>query len=442
MRDILITAIVLGLLPVALFNPFVGVSLWTWLSVMNPHRLTWGFAYEFPFAQAAAIATVFSLIIAHAKVRFPFNALTATLLAFALWMNVTMLFAIHQNLSVENWSRVNKMMFMTLIAAAVVRTEKQINIFLWILVSSVAFFGIKGGVFTILTGGAFTVWGPPDSQIMDNNAISVALVMIIPLMAYLQRHSKYLVVKWGLVLSMLLSGASVIATYSRGAFVAVCAMLLMLAIKSQKRLMILTLVAISAAVALSSMPEKYWDRMKTITAENPDASVQGRFNAWAMAWNLALDRPITGGGFAIYEPDVFAKYAPDPLDLHSAHSNYFQVLGEHGFVGLALFLLIALLMWLTANRVIRSSRHAEIRWRADLAKSLQVSMVGFLVGGLTVNIAYWDVYYFLTVLLVALEGLTRERSGEQRGDIARPSLTSRLQVASRAALPGRHEKDV
>ena len=357
-------------------------------------------------------------------------------------MNFTMLFAIHPDLSVEMWSRVNKMMFMTLIAAAVVRTEKQINIFLWILVSSVAFFGIKGGVFTILTGGEFTVWGPPDSHISDNNAISVALVMIIPLMAYLQRHSKYPVVKWGLVLSMLLSGASIIATYSRGAFVAVCAMLLMLAIKSQKRLMILTLVTISAAVALSSMPERYWDRMKTITAENPDASVQGRFNAWAMAWNLALDRPVTGGGFAIYEPDVFAKYAPDPLDLHSAHSNYFQVLGEHGFVGLALFLLIALLMWLTATRVIRNSRHAEIRWRADLARSLQVSMVGFLVGGLTVNIAYWDVYYFLAVLLVALEGLTRERSGDQRGDIVRPSMPSRLQVASRAALPRRHEKDV
>jgi probable O-glycosylation ligase (exosortase A-associated) len=182
--------------------------------------------------------------------------------------------------------------------------------------------------------------------------------------------------------------------------------------------------------------------MRTITSDNPDASVQGRFNAWAMAWNLALDRPVTGGGFAIYEPDVFAKYAPDPLDLHSAHSNYFQVLGEHGFVGLALFLLIALLMWLTATRVIRNSRHAEIRWRADLARSLQVSMVGFLVGGLTVNIAYWDVYYFLAVLLVALEGLTRERSGEQRGDIARPSLTSRLQVASRTALPRRHEQDV
>jgi hypothetical protein len=42
MRDILVTAIVVGLLPGALFNPFVGVSLWTWLSVMNPHRLAWG----------------------------------------------------------------------------------------------------------------------------------------------------------------------------------------------------------------------------------------------------------------------------------------------------------------------------------------------------------------------------------------------------------------
>ena len=145
---------------------------------------------------------------------------------------------------------------------------------------------------------------------------------------------------------------------------------------------------------LDAMPQKWWDRMATITAQEVDTSVQGRFNAWGMAWNLALDRPIVGGGFAIYEPDVFAKYAPNPVDIHSAHSIYFQMLGEHGFVGLALFLLLTFLMWRTGTRIIRSSTNADARWRADLASALQVSMAGFLVGGLTVNIAYWDVYYF------------------------------------------------
>ena len=82
------------------------------------------------------------------------------------------------------------------------------------------------------------------------------------------------------------------------------------------------------------------------------------------------------------------------------------MLGEHGFVGLSLFLLLAFLMWRTGTRVIRGSPVGPHQWRADLARALQVSMVGFLVGGITVNIAYWDVYYFELVLLVALEQLT------------------------------------
>ena len=428
MRDVLITALVAGLLPVALFNPFVGVLLWTWLSVMNPHRLTWGFAYEFPFAQAAAIATIISLFLAHKDIKFPFTPLTKTLIAFLLWMCVTMLFAIHFDLSVPAWSRVMKMLLMTLVALAVVRSERQIKVFLWVLVMSVAFFGIKGGIFAVVTGGEARVYGPPSSQIADNNEVSVALLMMIPLLAFLQTGIKNTFLKIALLAAILLCGVSVVASYSRGAFVGGCAMLLMLAIKSRRRVALLIVIAISGVVILTSMPQQWWDRMDTITIENPDESIQGRYNAWSMIWNLALDRPVYGGGFAIYEPDVFAMYAPKPLDLHSAHSIYFQILGEHGFVGLALFLLIALLMWRTATKIVRASAAPEAHWRADLARALQVSMVGFFVGGLTVNIAYWDVYYFELVLLVALERLAHVEALENRRAVASPPAMRRPQV--------------
>jgi hypothetical protein len=54
-------------------------------------------------------------------------------------------------------------------------------------------------------------------------------------------------------------------------------------------------------------------------------------------------------------------------------------------------------------------------------------MVGFLVGGLTVNIGYWDVYYFLLVALVALERLVlAERQAPVADD---PPDTTRLRYA-------------
>lgn len=404
MRDILLAIIIFGCLPFALFEPFVGVALWTWISVMNPHRLTWGFAYNFPFAQVTAIVTLLSLVIASRKAKFPVNAATVTLIALLGWMTVSFLLAIHFDESFEMWSRVSKTLLMTLVALAVVRSEMQTRILLWIFVLSVAFYGVKGGIFTVLTGGEFRVYGPQDSHIEDNNAISVALVMMVPLMVFLVEDTKSKLVKLGMLAAILLSIAAILSSYSRGAFVASGAMLAFIALKSRHRLVWVSVLALTVPMMLLAMPDRWWARMETITSTQYDQSVLGRFNAWQMTWNLALDRPLVGGGFEIYTPDLFARYAPNPVDVHAAHSIYFQMLGEHGFVGLGLFLLLALLMWRTAARIIRKSGRTD--WRADLARALQVSMIGFLVGGLTVNIAYWDVYYFELVLLVALERLT------------------------------------
>jgi probable O-glycosylation ligase (exosortase A-associated) len=426
LRDIALTLIVAGLVPFALFEPFVGMALWTWISVMNPHRLTWGFAYELPFAMIIAVATLVSLVISPKKVSFPITPATIVLIAFLVWITVTIPFSIHVRPSLEAGSPVMKTLVMTLVGLAVVRTEKQMLIFLWIFVMSVAFFGVKGGIFAAVTGGEFRVYGPPNSHIEDNNAISVALVMMIPLMWFLSQDSKHRLVRYALIAAVLLSAAAVLASYSRGAFVAICAMVTMLAIKTRRKALFAVLLICAIPVLLTFMPDKWGERMATIRAEEVDQSTKGRFNAWWMCWNLALDRPVAGGGFAIYEPDVFARYAPDPADLHSAHSIYFQMLGEHGFVGLALYLLLALLMWRIATRVIRASTTADTLWRANLARALQVSMVGFLVGGLTVNIGYWDVYYFELVLLVALERLSIrvETIADARNSSIQPRLTS------------------
>src|SRR5258708_6317250 len=125
MRDIALTLFIAGLIPFALFEPFIGVALWTWLSVMNPHRLTWGFAYNFPFAMAVAIVTLLSLVIAPKKLSFPVTPVPATLIAFMVWLTATLPFAIHFQESAVVWSSVTKTLVMTLVALAVVRTEKQ-----------------------------------------------------------------------------------------------------------------------------------------------------------------------------------------------------------------------------------------------------------------------------------------------------------------------------
>jgi O-antigen ligase len=86
---------------------------------------------------------------------------------------------------------------------------------------------------------------------------------------------------------------------------------------------------------------------------------------------------------------------------HAAHSIYFQVLGEHGFVGLGLFLLLWILVWRDTAWIIRRSREREtLGWASDLARMIQVSLVGFFVAGAFLSLAYYDVPYNLLVAVV------------------------------------------
>jgi probable O-glycosylation ligase (exosortase A-associated) len=156
-----------------------------------------------------------------------------------------------------------------------------------------------------------------------------------------------------------------------------------------------------AVAALSFMPEGYHDRIQSIASYQQDTSALGRLNAWAMAFNLANDRPLIGGGFEIYNLRVFAEYAPNPTAVHSAHSIYFQVLGEHGYMGLFLFLLMWFLVWRDGTWIIRQTQgRGDLRWANDLARMIQVSLVGYAVGGTFLNLAYYDVPYYLITALV------------------------------------------
>jgi probable O-glycosylation ligase (exosortase A-associated) len=168
----------------------------------------------------------------------------------------------------------------------------------------------------------------------------------------------------------------------------------------QKVLSAMVLIPV-AALAIGFMPAKWTSRMDTIENYEQDSSALGRINAWNMAFNLANDRPLVGGGFEIYTPSTFARYAPNPEDVHAAHSVYFQMLGEHGYVGLLLFLCLGMATWMTARRIIRLSRdHPEYTREADLARAIQVSLVGFSVAGAFVNIAYWDFLYYEIVIVM------------------------------------------
>lgn len=417
MRDILVTAIVTGFVFMALFRPYVGTYGWAWLSLMNPHRGAFGFAYATPFASMVAGATLIGALFTRKRNPFPVNSITIIYVTFLVWMSLTSLFAMNTpEIVYERWLfvfKIHVMMFLTLV---LLRGRQQIEALIWTVTFSIGFYGVKGGVWTLLTGGANRVWGPPDSMVEGNNELAVALTMLVPLMIYLMRVAQSRVIRWIMLFCTLACGAAILGTYSRGALIALAAMMFILGLKGQRPVLSTVVLACLLVAGVNFMPEKWTSRMETISTYEQDNSAMSRLYTWRTLWTLALDRPITGAGFATDNVAVFSKYAPQgdsPIEGQTpvAHSIYFQALGEHGFPGLFLYLSLGFATWRTAARLTRDTKDdAEFGpWVPMLMKSVQISLVGFAAGGAFLTLVHFDMPYYFVAFVVLVDATVRER---------------------------------
>lgn len=413
MRDLLVTAVFAVWALYSVRHTWIAVLLWTWISVMNPHQMAFGFARDAPFAAIAAGIVALSMLITKDKVKLPIRAPVIILAVMVAWMCVTTLFALNPEPAFEQFKKVMKIQIMTFAALAAINDRRKIDWFVWVVVGSIAYFGIKGGVFTLLGGGSQRVYGPPGGFWTENNACGLTLIVAIPLLNYLRLQARSRWVRYGLLATMLLSATAALGSQSRGAFLALGAMALVLWWRSRRKVLTAAVTVATAAALVSFMPSSWTARMDTIDTYQEDTSAMGRINAWTVCWRLANERPLIGGGFEFYTPQVFQRLAPNPDDFHVAHSIYFQMLGEHGYPGLILFLLLGVSAFRSAARVRRMTKGSiEDRWAFDLAGMCQVSLAGFAVGGAFLSLAYFDLPYDIIVVLVATNEylLTRRRT--------------------------------
>lgn len=410
MRDLIIVILVFGSLPFILSRTYIGVLVYSVLGYLNPHRFTWGFAYNFPFSMIVGAVTVFSLIISKEPKRIPWSPATILWLIWVLWLCITTAAAIDSSHSAWEWERTMKIQLMIFITLLTVTDQKRINALVWVIAFSIGFYGIKGGIFTLATGGNYLVWGPTDTHIAGNNEIAFALVMIFPLMRYLYVVTNNKKLRIFILACMILIAVSVIGSYSRGAFLSILAMSGLLVLRSKKKLLIGTSVVIMSALLLAFIPEKWTERMETIENYEQDASAMGRINAWKFAINIANDHPVFGAGFDTFTPKLFLSYAPNPTDYHDAHSIYFEVLAEHGYVGLTIFLLLGILTLRIGGKIIRATKNTpELHWAYNLASMVQVSIIGYAVGGAFLGLAYFDLYYHFIAILVILNAIVTNK---------------------------------
>ena len=410
MRDVLVAAVFFGVLPFVFRHAWIGVLLWTWISVMNPHKLAFGFMHDAPLGAIVAGATLIGLLTTRDRIRWSFAPPLKFVAYFLIWTCVSTAFAFFVQDSAVQLIKILKIHLMIFVTAAVLYKREHIRWFIWVNVLSIGFYGFKGGIYTLSSGGGGRVWGPPGGFIEGNNEIALALIITIPLMNFLRLTSPHRWVRIGLVVLMLLSAVAAVGTQSRGAFLAIAAMGIVMWWRAPNKLPGAVVGALAAISILAFMPQSWHERMSTISTYEQDRSAMGRIYAWQTAINVANDR-VAGAGYSMYSPDIFLIYYPrdtvgpfDPSVARAAHSIYFQVLGEHGYIGLFLFLMTWASAWRVAGRLRRGTRDdPDAGWLFHLGGMTQVALVGYAVGGAFLSLAYFDLPYNVLVALVVAE---------------------------------------
>jgi putative inorganic carbon (HCO3(-)) transporter len=445
MRGIILIIVFFTLLPMVIGRPYVGILMWFWMSLMNPHRVVFGFAQDIPYAMLIAAVTLGSWLFLHPGEprALPRDRTTILLIALMIWISITTLVgAGGADTLVSAWAETEKMLLMTLVAYILTNTRQRFDHLVLVCVLSVAFYGLKGGVFTLVTGGAHRVYGPAASKIADNNDLGVALTMAIPLLFYLAQRYTQPYLKWPM---RALIGFTVIGdlfTYSRAALLAIAGMTSVLWVRSRHKLAIAIVVVGAVVAVVKFAPAEWFARMQTIESYEADSSARSRLFFWQLSWVIAKKYPITGAGFNwSYNPYwVNNQTAGTGLPLltkpRAPHSIWFKMVSNHGFIGLALFIGLFVVALMDAQWLIKRTRdNGDLAWANNFGRMMQASLAGFALGGSFGNLDTYDGFYVLLIMVAVARRLVAAELATERRGLDLPSVSVIPEAAAANARP-------
>jgi probable O-glycosylation ligase (exosortase A-associated) len=436
MRDLAFAATLVSLLALAAARPFVGVLVWCWIGFMNPHRECWGFAVSMPWAMLTFLVTVFGCVVAREPKRLSLNAVTVLLAVFGVCITLTSIIGITPaEQRWQMWDRTIKVLAGLLLTSAMLTERRRVDALVWIMVISLGFYGVKGGLFTLVTGGKYKVLGPYLTMVADRNHIAVGLLIALPLMNYLRLQARHRIVGMGLAFAMAMTVFAAIGTQSRSALIALTATVGVFWLRSRGKIVSGMAMGVLVASAIAFMPDTWVERMNTIQTYEQDASAMGRITIWMAALALTQAHPLTGVGFnATYSQGVVNTVTPH-ITARATHNIWLEVLADHGVPTFLVWLSIFLSGVWYSLRIVREARdRPELGWAYDLARMSQASMVAYAVGGSFLSLSYWDFFWTILVAIGATHGLVARAIRE--GARAAP-LTWRARPAMQAAAAER-----
>jgi probable O-glycosylation ligase (exosortase A-associated) len=400
--------VVMLTLPTSLRRPFVGLLVFSWLAYMRPQDLCWGFARTMRLSFFVGIAMIAGWF-AYERGRRAYavwDFRTVAVLVLGVLITISYAFAqVHDEYTNRYYVEFVKILAVALFTTGQVDSPQRFRVMTWTIALCLAFFGVKGGVFGMLSGGSQILRGP-GGMMEDNNDFALALVMNVPLLWYLGiAEHKPRILRLSR-LAVFLTVVTIVLTHSRGAFLALSCTALWIAWRSGKLVRAgLVLVCLGALFPLVA-PQEVLDRLATITEPSKESSANARLVAWATAGRMIEDNPLWGVGMRNFQPRYrdYSGLPPGEVGTtYVAHNSYLQIWAESGTLAFVVYMLLLLSVFLVCRRVFRLGRsRPDLAWAADYARMMEATTVGFMVGAFFLNRGHFDLVYHWLALVTAL----------------------------------------
>jgi len=449
MRSLMLFFIFLGYSTVGMAVPFIATLGYVWVDLLRPQHLAWGILTSVPVALILGGIAVGGYLLFDRRHPPKVSALLVMLGVFGIWVTLTTLWAEVPDSAWVKWDWAIKVIVFSIFVPFVIRSRIQIEAFLLTFLFSVSGVAIAYGIKTLFTGGAG--YGRKYALNLghfglgESSTMALACVMLIPVIFYMAKHSiilrnlpflKYLAL--GLAFVFLLA---IVGSHARTGLVATAVIAGLYFLLSKRKMLFSVSAFVLLVLSVPFLSQEWGDRMQTIKTFDQDMSASSRVAVWRWTFDYSLSQPF-GGGFDSYlinsieiplvtfdengdrRVEVVTQYA------RAFHSNYFEVLGEHGWPGLFIYLTIVFLALKGVWRLHRAGKQGRVpEWLGDLSTALLIGMVGFVVGGLFIGIAFQPLFYHFAAMTIALQQYVR-RLGE--ASVSVPAKSAALPTPGRA----------
>lgn len=416
MRDLFVVVVITSLMPACFRRPFVGLLVFTWLAYMRVQDLSWGAVRGFRWSFYIMIITFAGFFANPKKMRF-------FLPDVRCWMMIALVVLLYLGVGFsqtgtfwQNKSQIGRMIEfakiigIALFTTAVVVNREHLRVLVWVIALSFAFFGIKSGLWGILTLGRSDIRTGPGGLLADNNDFALALVMAVPMQFHLAMSEKKEVLRKVFLYAVPLTMVTVALTHSRGGFLSLCGACGVLIWRSKNRAAGITCAIVAAVFLVLFGPSSFKERIGTLQNVEQDSSANARFRSWAVAVRMAVDNPWLGVGLDNFR-QRYLEYQPRPTakerageDIYVAHNAYLQIWAETGTLSLLLYLALIFMSFRTCWRVRKEAKKRYYAsWMINYSIMFEASMTGFCIGSTFLNRAHFDLVYHLFAIVAVFD---------------------------------------